>query len=116
MPTKSVDVEILKTEKLNGHNYDDWHKDLKIPLEGVLYIEDTISERPFTPAWQQYNTIARNIILSSLHNELKPIYKVHDVAKELWDVLACNYALKSDVMTRRMEREFHHYKMPKLHQ
>lgn len=51
MPTKSVDVEILKTEKLNGHNYDDWHKDLKIPLEGiplegVLYIEDTISERP----------------------------------------------------------------------
>ena len=41
--------------------------------------------------WENWNKQARNIILSTLTNELFDVYCQYKVAKEIWDVLTKKY-------------------------
>ncbi|KAL0303350.1 UNVERIFIED_CONTAM: hypothetical protein Sradi_6203100 [Sesamum radiatum] len=85
---------ILETNKINGTNYNDWLRNLRIVLdfENQTYVLDkslpvtllegsTPEERVTFERWQEDNRKVRNIVLASMTNDIKKQYNRHnDVA------------------------------------
>ena len=82
MATKQIIADFNKGEKLNGENYDIWHRKVVFILEDQEVSEalhhtmieppngNTTQHRRDIQAWKKKNTTARITSLSSMENDL----------------------------------------------
>ncbi|KAL0281789.1 UNVERIFIED_CONTAM: hypothetical protein Sradi_7287000 [Sesamum radiatum] len=82
---------ILKTNKFNGTNYNNWLRNLRIVLdfENQTYVLDkplpvtlpegsTPEERVTFERWQEDNRKVRSVVLASMTNDIQKQYDRHD--------------------------------------
>ncbi|GAU27876.1 hypothetical protein TSUD_159700 [Trifolium subterraneum] len=79
----------LSTEKLNGSNYDSWAADIKLWVTGQGYKDhlttksDTIATAD-KPKWEQIDAQLCSVIKSTLHPDIKPIFRPHITCESVW--------------------------------
>ncbi|XP_073225181.1 uncharacterized protein [Cicer arietinum] len=79
----------LSVEKLNGSNYDSWAADIKLWLRGQGY-EDHLTQNPDkvsvteTSKWSQIDAQLCSVIKSTLHPDVKPIFRPHLTCESVW--------------------------------
>ncbi|PNX63876.1 hypothetical protein L195_g053733, partial [Trifolium pratense] len=80
----------LSTEKLNGSNYDSWAADIKLWVTGQGYKDHltTKSDSIATaekPKWEQIDAQLCSVIKSTLHPDIKPIFRPHITCESVWN-------------------------------
>ncbi|CAJ2661710.1 unnamed protein product [Trifolium pratense] len=79
----------LSTEKLNGSNYDSWAADIKLWVTGQGYKDhlttksDTVTKAD-KPKWEQIDAQLCSVIKSTLHPDIKPIFRPHITCESVW--------------------------------
>ncbi|KAI9178225.1 hypothetical protein LWI28_024079 [Acer negundo] len=100
--SKSIVVELNKEEKLNGDNYEMWHRKVQLILEEQEALE-TLSNTMDEPSngntaqhrrdmetyqtWKRNNSLARITMLSSMNDALMCEYEEFDTALGMWIAL-----------------------------
>ncbi|KAK2985898.1 hypothetical protein RJ640_001829 [Escallonia rubra] len=121
MATKNVIVDLVKGEKLNGDNYDVWHKKMKFILN-EQELEDHLTKEMVAPTetqplrdhtayqkWNQKDRNARYTLLSSLQNDLIGQYDELPTCKALWDQLKFSFGGTSTTRLRSLVIKFEEY-------
>ncbi|XP_042387807.1 uncharacterized protein LOC121979894 [Zingiber officinale] len=100
--SKTVVTDLVKGEKLNGDNYGIWHLKIQLLFEDqelieVLKHEMQDSGEGNTPqarrdqeayrAWKKKDSQTRAILLSSMHDDLIPVYEQFSTVISIWQAL-----------------------------
>ncbi|KAK2986847.1 hypothetical protein RJ640_011072 [Escallonia rubra] len=122
MATKNVIADLVKGEKLNGDNYDVWHKKDEIHAErtraqGALDQGDGRAPTEAQPLrdhtayqkWNQKDRSARYTLLSSLQNDLIGQYDELPTCKALWEQLKFTFGGTSTTRLRSLVIKFEEY-------
>ncbi|KAK2976206.1 hypothetical protein RJ640_023413 [Escallonia rubra] len=121
MATKNVIADLVKGEKLNGDNYDVWHKKMKFMLN-EQELEEHLTKEMVAPTegqplrdhtayqkWNQKDRSARYTLLSSLQNDLIGQYDELPTCKALWDQLKFSFGGTSTTRLRSLVIKFEEY-------
>ncbi|KAK2993745.1 hypothetical protein RJ640_018366 [Escallonia rubra] len=121
MATKNVIADLVKGEKLNGNNYDVWHKKMKFMLN-EQELEEHLTTEMVAPTevqplrdhtayqkWNQKDRSARYTLLSSLQNDLIGQYDELPTCKALWDQLKFSFGGTSTTRLRSLVIKFEEY-------
>ncbi|KAK2989844.1 hypothetical protein RJ640_029572 [Escallonia rubra] len=121
MSTKNVIADLVKGEKLNGDNYDVWHKKMKFMLNGQE-LEEHLTKEMVAPTeaqplrdhtayqkWNQKDRSAHYTLLSSLQNDLIWQYDELLTCKALWDQLKFSFGGTSTTRLRSLVMKFEEY-------
>ncbi|KAK2973132.1 hypothetical protein RJ640_012196, partial [Escallonia rubra] len=121
MATKNVIADLVKGEKLNGDNYDVWHKKMKFMLN-EQELEEHLSKEMVAPTeaqplrdhtayqkWNQKDRSARYTLLSSLQNDLIGQYDELPTCKALWEQIKFSFGGTSTTRLRRLVIKFEEY-------
>ncbi|XP_073222531.1 uncharacterized protein [Cicer arietinum] len=79
----------LSVEKLNESSYNSWAADIKLWLRGQCY-EDHLTQNPEkvsvteTSKWSQIDAQLCSVIKSTLHPNVKPIFRPHLTCESVW--------------------------------
>ncbi|KAK2978828.1 hypothetical protein RJ640_024811 [Escallonia rubra] len=121
MATKNVIADLVKGERLNGDNYDVWHKKMKFMLN-EQELEEHLTKEMVTPTeaqplrdhtayqkWNQKDRSARYTLLSSLQNDLIGQYDELPTCKALWEQLKFSFGGTSTTRLRSLVIKFEEY-------
>ncbi|KAK2971857.1 hypothetical protein RJ640_000874 [Escallonia rubra] len=121
MATKNVIAGLVKGEKLNGDNYDVWHKKMKFMLN-EQELEEHLTKEMVAPTeaqplrdhtayqkWNQKDRSARYTLLSSLQNDLIGQYDELPTCKALWEQLKFTFGGTSTTRLRSLVIKFEEY-------
>ncbi|KAK2975194.1 hypothetical protein RJ640_022086 [Escallonia rubra] len=121
MATKNVIADLVKGEKLNGDNYDVWHKKMKFMLN-EQELEEHLTKEMVAPTeaqplrdhtayqkWNQKDRSARYTLLSSLQNDLIGQYDELPTCKALWEQLKFSFGGTSTTRLRSLVIKFEEY-------
>ncbi|KAK2969351.1 hypothetical protein RJ640_028840 [Escallonia rubra] len=121
MATKNVITDLVKGEKLNGDNYDIWHKKMKFMLN-EQELEEHLTKEMVAPTeaqplrdhtashkWNQKDRSARYTLLSSLQNDLIGQYDELPTCKALWEQLKFSFGGTSTTRLRSLVIKFEEY-------
>ncbi|KAK2991287.1 hypothetical protein RJ640_024552 [Escallonia rubra] len=121
MATKNVIADLVKGEKLNGDNYDVWHKKMKFMLN-EQELEEHLTKEMVAPTeaqplrdhtayqkWNQKDRSARYTLLSSLQNDLIGQYDELPTCKALWEQLKFTFGGTSTTRLRSLVIKFEEY-------
>ncbi|KAK2974915.1 hypothetical protein RJ640_013771 [Escallonia rubra] len=121
MATKNVITDLVKGEKLNGDNYEVWHKKIKFmlneqeleehltkemvaPTEGKSLRDHTVYQK-----WNEKDRSARYTLLSSFQNDLIGQFDELPTCKALWDQLKFSFGGTSTTRLRSLVIKFEEY-------
>ncbi|KAK2969902.1 hypothetical protein RJ640_009848 [Escallonia rubra] len=121
MATKNVIADLVKGEKLNGDNYDIWHKKMKFMLN-EQELEEHLTKEMVAPTeaqplrdhtayqkWNKKDRSARYTLLSSLQNDLIGQYDELPTCKALWEQLKFSFGGTSTTRLRSLVIKFEEY-------
>ncbi|KAK2992792.1 hypothetical protein RJ640_000731 [Escallonia rubra] len=121
MATKNVIADLVKGEKLNGDNYDVWHKKMKFMLN-EQELEEHLTKEMVAPTeaqslrdhtayqkWNQKDRSARYTLLSSLQNDLIGQYDELPTCKALWEQLKFSFGGTSTTRFRSLVIKLEEY-------
>ena len=123
--SKSIVAELNKGEKLNGNNYDIWHRKIQYVLEEQEALETLTNtmielqhgtsaqnrrDLEVYQAWKRKNIIARFTMLSSMADGLMCIYESYDTAHDIWLALKDKFGGTSTTKLRRLTIKFDTYR------
>jgi hypothetical protein len=79
----------LSVEKLNGSNYDSWSGDIKLWVEGQEYEDHLTKSIDKVPEneksmWKKIDAQLCSVIKSTLHPDIKPIFRPHVTCESVW--------------------------------
>ncbi|KAK2966240.1 hypothetical protein RJ640_008223 [Escallonia rubra] len=112
MATKNVIADLVKGEKLNGDNYDVWHKKMKFMLN-EQELEEHLTKEMVAPTeaqplrdhtayqkWNQKDRSARYTLLSSLQNDLigHLVIKFEEYTKDLKHTMSEHLTMMSNMI------------------
>jgi hypothetical protein len=119
-----------KGEKLDGDNYDIWHRKIQYVLNEQEVLE-TLTHSLSAPeqgdteqhtrdlaafeSWRKKDRCARFTMLSSMHNDLIGEFEEYPTAQELWKALKVRYGGTSATRLRGLTMKFDSYKMRSEH-
>ncbi|KAM7465477.1 hypothetical protein LguiB_013039 [Lonicera macranthoides] len=127
MASKSIVADLNKGEKLDGDNYDIWHRKIQYLLDEQEVLE-TLTQSLTPPPedgngaqhrrdqeaytqWVKKDRCARFVMLSSMHNDLISAFEDCKTAQEMWDALKAKYGSTSATRLRALTLKFDSYKM-----
>jgi hypothetical protein len=130
MASKSIVVDLNKGEKLDGENYDIWHRKIRYVLNEQEVLE-TLSHSLTEPMqedteqnirdfaafenWRKKDQSACFTMLSSMHNDLIGEFEVYPTAQGIWEALKLKYGGSSATRLRGLTMRFDSYKMRSDH-
>ena len=128
--SKNIIAELNKGEKLNGDNYDIWHRKIQYILEEQDALE-TLTNTMVLPqsgtsaqsrrdmeiyqTWKKKNSIARITILSNMDDDLMCMYEDYETAQDMWIALKDKYGGTSTTKLRRLTIKFDTYRKRQNH-
>ncbi|XP_075663075.1 uncharacterized protein LOC142632583 [Castanea sativa] len=130
MATKNVVVDLTKREKLDGTNFDMWHRKIQYLLneQEVLETLTIVMMRPENgntaqhrydletyESWVKKDHCARFTMLSSMHNDLIGEFENYPNAQEMWNQLKISYGGTSATILRALTLKFEKYVMDSKH-
>ena len=130
MATKNVVADLTKGEKLDGTNYDMWHRKIQYLLNEQEVLEtltnvmmqlengNTAQHRRDLEAyesWVKKDCCARFTMLSSIHNDLIREFENYPNAQEMWNQLKIAYGGTSATRLRALTLKFKQYVMDSKH-
>ena len=130
MASKSIVADLNKGEKLNGDNFDIWHRKVQYILEEqeVLETLNNVMNEPENGAtaqhrrdqeayvaWKKKNSIARITLLSSMQDDLMCEFEEYTTAQEMWIALKEKFGGTSATKLRRLTIKFDTYKKRQNH-
>ena len=130
MASKTIVADLNKGEKLNGDNFDIWHRKVQYILEEqeVLETLTNIMNEPEQgntaqhrrdleayQAWKKKNSIARITLLSSMQDDLMCEFEEHVTAQGMWLALKEKFGGTSATKVRRLTIKFDTYKKRQNH-
>jgi hypothetical protein len=130
MASKGIVADLNKGEKLDGDNYDIWHRKIQYVLNEQEVLE-TLTHSLSAPeqgdieqhtcdfaafeSWRKKDQCARFTMLSSMHNDLIGEFEKYPTAQELWKALKVRYGGTSATRLRGLTMKFDSYKMRSEH-
>ena len=126
MATKTVVADLTKGEKLDGTNYDMWHRKIQYLLneQEVLKTLTNVMMRPKNgntaqhrrdlkvyESWVKKDRCAHFTMLSSMHNDLIGEFEDYPNAQEVWNQLRIAYGGTSTTTLRALTLKFEQYVM-----
>uniref|UniRef100_A0A2N9IJL4 CCHC-type domain-containing protein n=1 Tax=Fagus sylvatica TaxID=28930 RepID=A0A2N9IJL4_FAGSY len=130
MASKGIAADLNKGEKLDGDNYDIWHRKIQYVLNEQEVLE-TLTHSLSAPeqgdteqhtydlatfeSWRKKDRCARFTILSSMHDDLIGEFAEYPTAQELWKALKVRYGGTSATRLRGLTMKFDSYKMRSEH-
>ena len=130
MASKSIVADLNKGEKLDGENYDIWHRKIQYVLDEQEVLEalshsltepgegtseqHKIDQLAYTQ-WAKKSRCARIIMLSSMHNDLMCEFEIYDTAQSMWEALKLKFGGTSATRLRGLIMRFDSYKMRSDH-
>lgn len=130
MASKNIVADLNKGEKLNGDNFDIWHRKIQYVLneqevEDLLTYSMTEPEKGDTvqhtldlaayDKWRKRDRCARSIMLSSMSNDLLDEFDEYPTAEAMWKALKAKYGGTSATRLRGLTIRFDSYKMRPEH-
>lgn len=130
MASKNIVADLIKGEKLDGDNYDIWHRKIQYLLSEQEVLEtlthamdepeqgNTVQHRRDLEAYQKWfknDRCARFTMLSSMHNDLIGEFEQYKTAQEIWNALTVKYGGTSTTRLRALTLKFDAYKMRSNH-
>jgi len=126
MASKGIVADLNKGEKLDGENYDIWHRKIRYVLNEQEVLE-TLSHSLTEPEqedteqdtwdiaafenWRKKDQCACFTMLSSMHNDLIGEFEVHPTAKGMWEALKLKFGGTSATRLGGLTMRFDSYKM-----
>ncbi|OMO74603.1 Zinc finger, CCHC-type [Corchorus olitorius] len=125
MAAKNIIVDLNKGEKLNGDNYNIWHRKVQYLLEEqeVLEILSFVMAEPeqgstaqhkrdqkALKTWKRKNSIARITLLSYMTDELICEFKEYATAQGMWNAVKEKFGNVSDTKLKQLVIKFDNYK------
>ncbi|KAL6290046.1 hypothetical protein ACE6H2_007556 [Prunus campanulata] len=130
MATKNVVADLNKGDKLEGTNYDIWHRKIQYLLNEQELLE-TLTNSMVEPevgqtaqhrrdleayqTWFKKDRCARFTMLSSMHNDLIGGYESYPTAKALWNQLKFDFGGTSTTRLRNLVLKFEVYRKNPKH-
>ena len=126
MASKGIVADLNKREKLDGDNYDIWHRKIKYVLNEQEVFEtlthslsapeqgDTEQHTRDLAAFESWRKKDRRVcftMLSSMHNDLIGEFEEYPTAQELWKAFKVRYGGTSATRLRGLTMKFDSYKM-----
>jgi hypothetical protein len=126
MASKGIVADLNKGEKLDGENYDIWHRKIRYVLNEQEVLEtlshsltepeqeDTEQDTRDIAAFENLrkkNQCARFTMLRSMHNDLIGEFEVHPMAKGMWEALKLKFGGTSATRLSGLTMRFDSYKM-----
>ncbi|KAI9186862.1 hypothetical protein LWI28_021683 [Acer negundo] len=128
--SKSIVAKLNKVEKLNGDNYEMWHRKVQLILEEQEALEtltNTMDEPPngntaqhrtymeTYQTWKRKNSLARITMLSSMTNALMCENEEFDTVQDMWIALKDKFGGTSTTKLRRLTIKFDTYRKCQNH-
>ena len=128
--SKSIVAELNKGEKLNGDNYEMWHRKVQLILEEQEALEtltNTMVEPPVGntaqhrrdmetyQTWKRKNSLARITMLSSMTDALMCEKEGFGTAQDMWIALKDKFGGTSTTKLRRLTIKFDTYRKRQNH-
>ena len=130
MASKGIVANLNKREKLDGDNYDFWHRKIQDVLNEQEVLE-TLTHSLSAPkqgdieqhtrdlaafeSWGKKDRCARFTLLSSMHNDFIGEFEEYPTAQELWKALKERYGGTSITRLHGLTMKFDSYKMRSEH-
>ena len=130
MATKNVIADLTKGEKLDGTNYDMWHRKIQY-LHNEQEVLETLTIEMMRPengntaqhcrdleayeSWVNKDRCASFTMLSSMHNDLIGEFEDYPNAREMWNQLKIAYGVTSTTRLRALTLKFGQYTMDSKH-
>jgi hypothetical protein len=130
MASKSIVADLNKGEKLDGENYDIWHRKIRYVLNEQKVLE-TLSHSLIEPMqedteqnirdfaafenWRKKDQSAHFTMLSSMHNDLIGEFEVYPIAQGMWEALKLKYGGTFITRLRGLTIRFDSYKLRSDH-
>lgn len=127
MASKNVVADLNKGEKLNGSNYDMWHRKIQY-LFNEQEVLDTLTtfvlkkgpQPNITVTWKTMRNGSGEIgacytILSNMRNDLIEEFEVSPTAHDMWNQLKITYVTTSATRLRALILKFEQYAMDPKH-
>jgi transposase InsO family protein len=126
MASKSIIADLNKGEKLDGDNYDIWHRKIRYVLNEQEVLETitqsmTAPQQGDTPqhqrdleayeSWLKKDRSARFTLLSSMSNDLIGEFEECKTAHDMWEALKLRYGGTSATRLRGLTMKFDSYSM-----
>ncbi|KAH7849897.1 hypothetical protein Vadar_024665 [Vaccinium darrowii] len=121
MASKNIVADLSKGEKLNGDNFDIWHRKIQYVLH-EQEVEDLLTHSMTEPEkgdtiqhtldlaayekWRKRDRCARSIMLSSMSNDLLDEFDEYPTAKAMWKTLKAKYGGTSTTRLRGLTIRF----------
>ncbi|KAK2977437.1 hypothetical protein RJ640_028598 [Escallonia rubra] len=106
MATKNVIADLVKGEKLNGDNYDVWHKKMKFMLN-EQELEEHLTKEMVVPTEAQ--PLRDHTAYQNLQNDLIGQYDELPTCKALWEQLKFSFGGTSTTRLRSLVIKFEEY-------
>uniref|UniRef100_A0A2N9HS45 Integrase catalytic domain-containing protein n=1 Tax=Fagus sylvatica TaxID=28930 RepID=A0A2N9HS45_FAGSY len=123
MASKTVVVDLNRGEKLDGKNYDIWHRKIQYLLDELEVLE-TLTNSMEEPeqgnnaqnrrdleayqSWRKKDRCARFTMLSSMHNDLIGEFESYGTAQDMWIALKAKFG--GTMHLRKMSAMVHELK------
>ncbi|XP_015381204.1 uncharacterized protein LOC107174654 [Citrus sinensis] len=123
--SKNIVAELNKGEKLNGDNYDIWHRKIQYILEEqeiLKALNNTLTELEqgntaqhrrdleAYQAWKKKNSNARITLLSNMQDHFMCEYEKYETTQEMWLALKDKFGGTSTTKLRRIMIKFDSYR------
>ena len=110
MASKGIVVDLNKWEKLDGENYNIWHRKIQYVLN-----EQHQRDLAAYESWHKKDLCTRFTMLSSMHNDLIGEFKQYTTVQDKWKALKLRYGETSATRLRGLTMKFDSYKMHSEH-
>nr|POE88869.1 hypothetical protein CFP56_37404 [Quercus suber] len=130
MASKGIVADLNKGEKLDGENYNIWHRKIQYVLNEQEVLETlthslskldegSIDQHQCDLAayesWRKKYLCARFTMLSSMHNDLIGEFEQYTTAQDMWKALKLRYGVTSATRLCGLTMKFDSYKMCSEH-
>ena len=105
MASKGIVVDLNKWEKLDGENYNIWHRKIQYVLN-----EQHQRDLAAYESWHKKDLCACFTMLSSVHNDLIGEFEQYTTAQDMWKALKLRYGGTSATRLRGLTMKFDLYK------
>nr|CAD1825953.1 unnamed protein product [Ananas comosus var. bracteatus] len=122
MTSKNIIADLTRGDKLDGKNYDIWHRKMQYLLneqgvletlyvKRVLLAEGTASkhEKEIYNKWIKEDRTARYTMLSAMQDDLIGQFEIFETAKDMWDNLKITFGQTSSTRLRALNLKFLQY-------
>ena len=121
--SKLITTELAKMEKLNGVNYEMWHRKIKYALiyDNLEYvIESNVPELDSNAPevevkkqekWKIDDKKARNLMFMFMEDNLIIFFETNDTTQSLWNALKEKYDKTTEINTQLLLQKYNSCKM-----